>query len=288
MRERTALSHDGCTLRYGYCDQAPGKPWIALIIPFGLNVDVARAFFDFFAADYNILTWEARLILEPPERTIAAGELTIGNHVADLFAVLDACNVERATLVGYCSGAGIALAALEASPQRFDDLVLVNGEYTLLKEPSCVTQFGSDIDTILTLASRDLKTAQLILDRMRSILEEMSSGKRSSNGRAPPSGIHVPFSKPHYFHRYALNYLSYRATDFLTLASAVRRRTLLISGESDMQTNVTSSRKIQRCIAGSKLRVEPNGDHYELLRHGSSTLAQVRSFLSASEGGHRA
>lgn len=288
MREQTAPSHDGCTLRYGYCDQAPGKPWIALILPFGLNVEVARAFFDFFAAEYNVLTWEARLILAPPERNIGWGELTVENHIADLFAVLDACSVERAMLVGYCSGAGIALAALAASPHRFDDLVLVNGEYTLLKEPSCVTQFGSDIDTILALASRDLKTAQLILDRMQSILEEMSSDKRSPNGRAPPAGIHLPFSQAHYFHRYALNYLSYRATDFVTLASAVRRRTLLISGECDLQTNVTSSRKIQRCIAGSKLRVEPNGDHYELLRHGSSTLVQVRSFLSASEGGRRA
>lgn len=288
MQERTLLSHDGCTLRIGYCDQAPGRPWIALIIPFGLQVEVARAFFDFFAADYNIVTWEARLILEPPARSIGPGELTVGNHVADLLAVLDACSVERATLAGYCSGAGIALAALKAAPHRFGDLVLVNGDYVLLKEPSCVTQFGSDIDSILPMASRDLKTAQFILDRMRSILEGMPSDQRLQNDRAPPAGIHLPFSQAHYFHRYAVNYLSYRATDFVTLACAVRRRTLLIAGECDLQTNVTSSGRIHRCIPGSRIWVAPSGDHYELLRRSSSTFDQVRSFLSAAEGGHHA
>ena len=281
MREGTARSHDGSTLQYGFRDQAPGKPWIALIIPFGLKVEVAQAFFGCFAADYNIVTWEARLILAPPERRIGAGELTVGNHVADLLSVLDACGVKRAALVGYCSGAGIALAALKEAPHRFDDLVLVNGEYTLLKEPSCVTQFGSDIDNLLPMASRDLKSAQFILDRM-------PFEQRLQNGRAPPAAIHLPFSQAHYFHRYALNYLSYRATDFVALAGDVRRRTLLISGECDLQTNVSSSLKIQRSIPGSQMWVQPNGDHYELLRHGSSTLGQVRSFLSASKGDHHA
>jgi pimeloyl-ACP methyl ester carboxylesterase len=227
------------------------------------------------------VTWEARLILAPAERSIRAGELTVGNHVADLLAVLDACGIERATLVGYCSGAGIALAALKAAPHRFDDLVLVNGEYTLLKEPSCVTQFGSDIDNLLPMASRDLKTAQFILDRV-------PFDKRFQNGRAPPPGIHLPFSQVHYFHRYGLNYLSYRATDFEMLAREVRRRTLLISGERDLQTNVSSSLRIQQCIPGSRMWVEPEGDHYELLRQGSSTLGEVRSFLSASEGDRHA
>lgn len=288
MLERTTPSHDGCTLRYGYCNQASGKPWIALVIPFGLKVEVARAFFDFFAAQYNVVTWESRLILASPARNISLGELTVENHVADLLAVLDAQSIDRATIVGYCSGAGIALAALKHSPHRFDDLVLVNGEYTLLREPACVTQFGSDIDRILTIASQDLRTAQVILDRMRSILERMSVDKQSPDGRAPPAGIHLPFSQAHYFHRYALNYIAYRATDFTTLARGVRRRTLLIASHGDLQTNVASSRKIHRCIPGSQIWIEPDGDHYELLRDGSSTLNQVSGFLSASEGGHHA
>lgn len=288
MRDRTAPSYDGCLLQLGCSERAPGKPWIALIIPFGLKVEIARAFFEFFAADYNIVTWEARLILAPPERSIGTGELTVGNHVADLLAVLDACGVQRATLVGYCSGAGVALAALKAAPQRFDDLVLVSGEYALLKEPACVTPFGSDIDSILTLASRGVDTAQLILERMRSILEGMSSNKQSAGRSAPPTGINLPFSQAHYFHRYALNYLAYRSLDFVRLAWAVRRRTLLLAGECDLHTNVTSSRRIQRCIPGSQIAVIPEGDHYELLREQSSTLHQVRNFLFAAQGALRA
>ena len=279
MRERTARSPDGCTLRFGYCDQAPGKPWLALIIPFGLKVEVARSFFDFFATHYNLVTWESRLILEPPARSIGAGELTVANHVADLFAVLDACGIEQATLVGYCSGAGIALAALQVAPHRFQHLVLVSGDYALLKEPACVTPFGSDIDSILSIAARDPQTAQLIFDRMRLILETALSGK-SPDGRAPPPAIQLPFSRAHYFYRYALNYLSYRATDFVTLAGAVRRPTLLIACERDQHTNVTSSRKIHGCIPASQIWVDANGDHYELLRHRSPTLDRVRSFLS--------
>src|SRR5688572_22849598 len=124
MKERAVLSHDGVTLQYGYCDDASDRPWVVLIIPFGLKLDLARPFFDFLKADYNIVTWEARLILAPPERQVGSGDLSVDNHVADLLTVLDDCRIDRAKLVGYCSGAGIALAAINARPDRFEHLVL--------------------------------------------------------------------------------------------------------------------------------------------------------------------
>jgi len=275
MQEATVLSHDGCVLQYGYSQRAPGKPWIALIIPFGLKLAVARPFFDALSIAYNVVTWEARLILAPPERQIKAGELSVANHVADLITVLDACRIDKANLVGYCSGAGVALAAIDAHPDRFGELVLVNGEYTMLKDSSCVTQFGSDIDNLLPMASKDRKMAQFIIDRMQF---------ENKGGRAPPEGIHLPFSKAHYFHRYALNYLAYRAVDFEGLARRVKRKTLLIAGQCDLQTNLNSAIRIKQSIEQSEVLVEPEGDHYELLRPGSRTLAMVRKFLDTQLG----
>lgn len=272
MNQQRVQSHDGFTLTYGYSEHAVDRPWVVLIIPFGLKVELARPFFDFLSTDHNVLSWESRLILDPPEQRVGTDDLTVDKHVADLMTVLDSRGISRTRIVGYCSGAGIALAALKAHPDRFSDVVLVSGEYVMLRDASCVTQFGSDIDSILPMASKDSKTAQFILDRIQ--LDATRRGPRA------PDGINLPFSSVHYFHRYAMNYLSYRAANFAEMARSLNKRTLVIAGQCDQQTNVASSQKIQQLIAGSSLLIEPEGDHYELLRAGSNTMVAIREFLN--------
>jgi hypothetical protein len=119
MKEALAVGSDGVSLNYATSEFQEGKPWIALIIPFGLRVSIAEPFFDFFQPQYNIVTWESRLILSPDEQPVAPDAFELRRHVEDFEAVLAASNVRRCVVVGYCSGAGIALGAanLAAHPR---------------------------------------------------------------------------------------------------------------------------------------------------------------------------
>ena len=273
--EHLTTTSDGVQIRYSCSDLASGKPALLFVIPFGLRLDIAQPFIDHFKDSFRVICWEARLILAPAERPVSGKELTVERHVADLFAVLDACEVEQAHIVGYCSGAGIALAAVNLDPDRFGILVLVSGDYALLGQSACVTQFGRDIDSLLPMASKDQKTAKFILDRLPDQHKLLSA-------RPVPEGIKLPFSEAHFFHRYALNYLSYRSTNFQELASTVNKRTLLVACERDLQTNVHSSVQIQKHIRNSSIVIEPEGDHYELLRDATRVLGVTREFLAGA------
>ena len=269
---------DGVPICYFCSEFSSAKPALLFVIPFGLKLDLAQPFIDHFKDSFRVICWEARLILAPAQHPVSEKELTVEHHVADLFAILDACEVEQAPIVGYCSGAGIALAAVNVNPDRFGALVLVSGDYALLSQTACVTQFGRDIDSLLPMASKDRKTAQFILERLPDQQKLLSV-------RQVPEGIKLPFSQAHFFQRYALNYLSYRSTNFQELASTVNNRTLLIACERDLQTNVHSSMQIQKHMKNSSIVIEPEGDHYELLRDATRVMGVTRDFLTGAYEG---
>jgi len=167
MKEEVAVGSDGVSLHYAISEYQEGKPWIALIIPFGLRVTIAKPFFDFFQPQYNIVSWESRLILSPDEEPAPPGDFELHRHVRDFEVVLTACKVRRCVAVGYCSGAGIALGAANRYPQRISNLVLVHGEYVLLDEPGCSTRFAREIDGLLTMAHTDENHLRKIFEKVK-------------------------------------------------------------------------------------------------------------------------
>jgi pimeloyl-ACP methyl ester carboxylesterase len=270
MNVETVLSHDGFRLKYAHCGLS-NRPCIALIIPFGLKVDVAHAFFRFYQPRYDVVTWESRLILDSSARDLRPDDFAVIKHVYDLVSVLRACRVSRASLVGYCSGAGIALAAASRYPQLFSSVTLVHGDYVLLGDQSCITPFSEDIDSLLSTSARSDEHARLVFDKV-------SSDRRVAN-ESLPVGIDTPFTQLPYLLRYALNYLAYKRTDFKKLARSVTHDTLLLTGSRDVQVNVESTRKIHGIMRNADIHVDPEADHYGILREDSQTLATIWNYL---------
>src|ERR1035437_10207455 len=274
MKFKLLTTSDNIQLKYAYSIRDLGNPWIMLIIPFGLDVGIASAFFEFFKSHYNICAWESRSVLEDSDRDCNVYEFSIDHHVADLLAVLDALSSEEAILVGYCSGAGIALAAINQEPNRFDQLILAHGEYTLLGDAKCTTQFAGDMDILLSLAASSDERAQLVFEKIQS--------ERLENDLNRPAGLDQPFSDVRIFKRYAKNYLAYKATDFKQLASEVSHPTLLMAGGKDLQVNIESSQKIHGCLRNSTMFIDPEADHYGVLTKDSSTLIAIWNYICES------
>jgi pimeloyl-ACP methyl ester carboxylesterase len=270
MRVETVSSRDGIRLKYAHGGLSQ-KPCIVLIMPFGLRVDLAEAFFRFYQPRYDVVTWESRLILDSSAQEVRPKDFAIINHVYDLVSVLHACRVSRAFLVGYCSGAGVGLAAANRFPQMFSNLTLVHGEYTLLGDESCTTQFAADIDSLLSIAARSDEDA-------RQVFEKVTSDRPLTN-KSLPEGIDTPFTQLPYLRRHAVNYLAYRSTDFKKLARVVSHRTLLLTGNRDAQANVESTRKIHGLMRNADIHVDPDADHYGILREDSKTLATIWNYL---------
>jgi pimeloyl-ACP methyl ester carboxylesterase len=269
--KRTLTTRDGIQLRYAYCTSDPANPWIALVMPFALDVQLAQPFFDFFHTHYNVCVWESRSILEDSPRECPVAEFSIDRHAEDLFAVLEALCVEEAILVGYCSGAGIALAAINLAPNLFSTLVLAHGEYTMLSQPACSTPFAKDMDTLLSLAASSAERARLVYEKIRN--------ERIGLDVERPDGLDVPFSELRFLRRYASNYLAYKSNDYEQLAADVSHPTLLLAGGRDIQVNVASSQKILGRLRNASLFVDPDADHYGLLRRDSNALIAIWNYL---------
>ncbi|TQV77387.1 alpha/beta hydrolase [Aliikangiella marina] len=272
MEKKTLQSFDGIDINYAITKSSrPGKPWIALIIPFGLKLEMARHFCEFFQPHYNSIVWETRSILEDSERNITENEFVLENHVRDLKDVLDKSGAKSFIMVGYCSGAGIALAAANRYPNIINNLILAHGEYTMLHDSACTTQFASEIDSLLSLAAKDEEHLNLVFEKIK--------GDRFEDSSNRPDGIDLPFTKKEFLRRHAANYLSYKSSDFEHLAEYVSHHTLILTGERDVQANVTSSQKIADLISNSEIYIDPEADHYGLLREDSSTMITIWNYL---------
>jgi pimeloyl-ACP methyl ester carboxylesterase len=269
--QRQVLSHAGVSLTYAVSQARSDRPWLALLIPFGLTTDVARSFFDFFGTHYNIVTLESRGILEDSDRVQSSEDLSVANHAGDLRAVLDGCGIDRSTLIGYCSGAGVALEAAHRYPDRFEKLVLVHGDYAMLQDRECTTSFALEIDSLLSLASRDEHHATLVFEKIRD--------QRLEGIEVRPPGLDYPYLDLIRFRRYAANYLAYKACNFESLANSITHKSLLLTGGRDAQANVASSRRIHQALGNSTLHVDPTADHYGLLREESATLVTIWNSL---------
>jgi pimeloyl-ACP methyl ester carboxylesterase len=279
MQTRFLTTSDSIQLKYAYSVGDAGNPWIVLVIPFGLHVEIAAPFFDFFAPHYNVCAWESRSILEQSDRECGVAEFSIDHHVADLLAVLDALDIDEAALVGYCSGAGIALAAINQQPDRFTQLILAHGEYTMLAKRDLVTQFSGDMDVLLCLAASSAQRAALVFDKIQNDRLDADSSR--------PAGLDKPFSDLRFLKRYANNYLAYKAVDFQQLAADVSHPTLVMAGGKDVQVNVESSRKIGSLIRIASIFVDPEADHYGILTKDSDTLVAIWNNLCESRHEHR-
>lgn len=271
MINESIKSSDNTLIKYGYSNHIPDGPWLAFIIPFGLKLDHAQAFFNFFSQYFNVFCWESRLILDQGAGTVGAEDFAIEKHIQDMLLIMDCLKAEQATIVGYCSGAGIALAAANHSPSRFDSLVLVHGEYALLDKPGCTTQFGSDIDNILTIASESEKHSNIIFEKIKD--------KINFDGGEIPAGIDLPFSEPGILHRYGVNYICYKANNFENHAINLKHKAYMLAGRKDEQSNIPSNETIKNLITNSELYIDDEADHYGVLRPESKTLVQIWNCL---------
>ena len=275
MNKCSLINKNNIEIRVGTSDISPQKSWIAFVLPFGLELDMAQNFFDFFEAHYNVVTWESRLIIQDSDKMPTAGEFLLSEHVDDLCTVLGEYDVSRCMLVGYCSGAGVALAAASLYPELFRCIVLEHGEFAILDDLSCVTQHFLDIDALLTMAAKNEENLRIVFDKI--------SESRVKSRFNKFEGIDTPFSNINYFRRYSANYLAYRENNFLKLALTIRHKVLLTTGKKDVQTNVNSTTKIAELLSNSEVRVDPTADHYEILKKDSSSMITIWNFLCAQQ-----
>ncbi|WP_394824665.1 alpha/beta fold hydrolase [Pendulispora albinea] len=272
MQEILVPSADGHRVRAFFSGRDAQKPTVTFVLPFGSKFDMARPFLTELAGPFNVVTWEARIIVDDPELHPDVDAITPQMHVADMISVLSRLEIPRTDVIGYCSGAGISLLAAHEHPDRFGRLALVSGEYVLPPSVCARTRFQNDLDELLVFAATSKAHTAAIFSKL--------TPREVPEGDTVLAGAALPFSRPEYLHRFAVNYISYRKMEFLRIAPEVEHRALVIVGERDEQVTVRSSELIQGKLRRSELRLDPVADHHDVCRAVTPINRAVVEFLS--------
>ncbi len=202
------------------------------------------------------------------------GEFTIDQYVDDLFLLLDALQIEQATVVGLSMGGYILLRAFEREPGRFRALVLSSTK-SAADDEAARTGRERAIDTIhrqglrfyaedfakKVFAPQTFTLTPQIIDHQLEIIETH-----------PPIGLQG-----------ALRALASRP-DTTAVLDRIAVPTLLLFGEEDSVTPPALGRAMQGRIVGSELVVIPQAAHLCNLEHPEVYNAHLLSFLEGLGG----
>ena len=195
------------------------------------------------------------------------GALTLDDFVQDVVAVLDACAVPTAHIVGFSLGSMIAHGLGLQHAQRVCRLVLlsavagrtteererVQARLAILQEQGVAAITGAAQERWFT---KDFiaRNPDLVARRMQQLQEN-----------------HAP--------SYAAAYTVFSTSDLGDRLHAIRAPTLIATGEHDIGSNTRMARFMHAQIAGSKLEILPNLRHSILVEAPELVTGLVRDFL---------
>lgn len=279
--QRTVLGSGGVSLRCCHTALDPARPSVLIALPFGVPVGLARAAFDTIGASCNVVTWESRYILNPDLPFTGNEPVAPATHVEDMLCILSELDIGTCHLLGYCAGASIALVAASQHPERFSDVILVNGEYQLFKRGYRPNAYQRSFDAFLPTVAVGRKQASFVFARSAEIARASKSGEPSELD----TQIKLPYSNEESLFRYARTYMAYRGFDALAIARGIRQPTFVLASRQDMHANAEHSEAIRDAIPGARDFFDDKGDHYEFCRVGSGTLDRIGAILGTS-GAH--
>jgi nucleoside-diphosphate-sugar epimerase/pimeloyl-ACP methyl ester carboxylesterase len=267
-------------------------PAVVLVNAYGMGPEIMVPLAERLAARHRVITWEARG-LHASHPTDGAGALGIARHVRDLQQILAHYAIERAHLVGFCTGADVALAFASALPARTASLTSLNG--SLLRSGAAETRFQQQLRAVVSSASRSLEHARFYHQALYG--DGGPPGRDSGPARAEaqdrfarllgevdPELLHLtsrPFLTPEALHRYAL------AMDaFFTAGGAswperaLGMPVLVITAAGDRITNPEASRAFALRARAELIELE-GADHFAHVRKPEVAEAIARSIASS-------
>ena len=197
----------------------------------------------YFSQYYKVIAIDTR---GHGQSTMGTAPFNFHTFAADLIAVLDALQIEKAHIVGFSDGANTALHAALIAPERILSMVLLGPNYN----PKGLTPI---VRLQIQITYIGLSIASLFSAKIRK--------------RKKIWGLMV-----------------YEPNLTIPEIQRITNRTLIITGENDMVSQRHND-ELSNAIAGSKRLIIPGGDHFWMF-HDSETLNRlVMEFLKVGEIG---
>lgn len=259
-----------------------GKP-IVLANGLGGTFDAWRHVYEALGDSYRIICWDYRG-LYGSDRPARVDSVTIPQQARDLGALLEHLGIQDAVFAGWSMGTQVCFEFYRTQATRFHGLILLNG--------TC----GQPFDTALGIpGSRRIILAGLELMRRFPGLISKSTSLATSWPQLVPvlqqlglvgqsidldifQSLAGEFVKLD-FELYALTLKALGDHDACDLLEEIRCPTLMITGDKDVMTPVSTARRIRDRVPDCDLLVIPGATHYAAVEFPGEVVGAVHSFL---------
>jgi pimeloyl-ACP methyl ester carboxylesterase len=228
----------GPHLRYTAAGAA-GEPPIVLLNALGQEQTAWLPLVEHLARRRRVVLWQMRA-------EAADGlPVTFAEHAADVRQILDAERAASCHLVGWCTGARLAVRASRLAPQRIRSIVMLGGSFKHPGRPRGLdTRYEQNLEAML----RAVAAEPALADRLRGLLAAAAAAPveldhldaaalaehaLTAAPAALASAARHPFRSAAALVTYARQHLELWAQDELAAAAAVAAPVLGLSGERD-------------------------------------------------------
>lgn len=285
----TIRSFDDTHLKV-YSAGDPGKPVVVLANAIGMPVEFWTAFAKTLTQDYFVLTWETRGCPNT-ELLCNLTEHLFEHHSLDFVAVLDHFACPQAHVVGWCSGAQIALKAASAFPARVKTVACINGSFGGDNGVQ-MTNFEIKLREVMAKISVDARMAEIYFNVVYGNKEgsgvdaedlyEKNNQASAVLTSVDPALLHLtsrPFETVESLFRYSRLISASLNESIHDWIDHVKAPVLVYSGQRDETAHPDCSRWIAGRLAQSALVIDNEGDHFTFYNE-SSVASTVNKFLA--------
>ncbi|WIG95675.1 alpha/beta fold hydrolase [Myxococcus sp. SDU36] len=251
----------------------PSHPVLVLCNAYAMPEEFLAPLAQRLAQRWRVVTWNTRWLPTPtPDFDPVRCDSRV--HVEDLLAVLDRLGIARAeAVVGWSSGAQVALRALAEHPERFASGVLLNGTVSLPEAPDHpLTSFEKNLRQLFPQIAANPRVAERYCKLIFG--GDTASGAPQSEDRKVVASVltstdphllymtSVPFRTPTSLFRYAhmVSSLFRERDDAWT--SSVKQPVLVFGGGSDLISHPDQVASLARRLASARTVLQPSADHF--------------------------
>jgi pimeloyl-ACP methyl ester carboxylesterase len=268
-RRSLVQADDGATL-YTYSAGGCG-PWLLMLNAHGLDIELLTPMARYLSEDFRLLAFQWRDI--PAWRTDADAPVSLERHVHDIDAVLRHHGVVSPHVLGWCSGADIAINWV-ARGGRARTLCLLNGSFGY--SGAKVSKFGELMLPIL-------RRVVVRPERAVSYAKQLSDTANPPDMETAWEQFHLsrPYRDPGDLIAYAQfqMQLHSRRDPLPTIPSSLP--TLVITHPGDVMAAPENSRFVAAQLNAPCVELDV-GEHHNLYTHPGAVVGVMRRLLSSS------
>ncbi len=275
---------DGVPIRYTV--HGKGEPTLVCCNGLGVSTFYWKYILDYFPATHRVITWEYRgHYASGRPRQVTPETLSMTANAEDLVAVLDACKVERAVLLGHSMGCQVLLEFWRCHPDRVAALVPICGPYgrpldTFFLPPRLTLVLFTAIGDLVTEYPGLLET--VLRPLLRSPLPDaiarlgLINPQLASREDMAPYFEHLAKMDMQVFFLMALAMQGHDAGPWL---KRIDVPTLIVAGEIDQMTPLALSHRMCNDIRGAEMLLLPKGSHVGIIEHPELINLRLEKFL---------